>query len=321
MEPSKPTRKAPLDWYWTMGWLVALLAVCVLPLLVTNPYYLDVLIRIAFNGLAAVGLNLLLGYAGQISLGHAGFVGLGAYGVGIATATYGCDPFLALIVTVIICFCLGWLVAKPVLRLKGHYLAMATLGLGLVVSIMLNAEEAWTGGPDGMVTSELSVFGFAARGETAWFRISWILLLFVLVLTRNLIRSPAGRALRMIEKAEVAAQVSGIDTMTAKVRVFAISAALAGLSGCLSAYYSGFITPNMANIFHSVELITIVVIGGAGSVMGPVLGAIVVTVLPQALADLEGYEVMVFGAMLIAVLLFAPHGIASLFSSRRGKRL
>lgn len=291
------------------GLLVLAGVIAVLPLALVNDYFYDVAILVALNAIVCVGLNLLVGYAGQISLGHAGFFALGGYGSAILAGKYGWPTALSLPVAVAVVGVLAYVVGRPTLRLKGHYLAMATLGLGVIVSIVLANEDRWTGGPDGMTVPPLVLFGHALQGERLWYAIIgaglWLTVWFAL----NLIDSPLGRALRALHGSEVAAETVGIDSGRWKLRVFVQSALIAATAGALTAHYAGFITPAKSSFLHSVELVIMVVFGGMASIWGAVVGAAVLTMLPQFLTVLKDYEMMVFGAVLIATMVFFPRGI------------
>lgn len=298
--------------------LLALLLV-VLPLAMPNSYFFEVAIQVALNAIVCVGLNLLIGYAGQISLGHAGFYALGGYGSAIAATKFGWPVWLTMPLAIVAVGLLAWLVGRPTLRLKGHYLAMATLGLGVIVSIVLNNEDRWTGGPDGMSVPPLTLFGAPVQGETLWYAIVagglWLTVLFAL----NMIDSPLGRALRALHGSEVAARTVGVDAARWKLRVFVQSALIAAAAGVLMAHYSGFITPAKASFLHSVELVVMVVFGGMASVWGAVVGAAVLTLLPQFMTALKDYEMMVFGAVLIATMVFFPRGVVPTLARRFGR--
>jgi branched-chain amino acid transport system permease protein len=269
-----------------------------------NNYTYEIAILVGLNALVCVGLNLLIGYAGQISLGHAGFFGLGAYGSAILAARYGWPPALSLPLSVIAVAGLAWLVGRPVLRLKGHYLAMATLGLGIIVSVVLATEDRITGGPDGMAVPPLWV-----TGERAWYWIVGAVLLLTVWLAQTLIDSPRGRAWRALHGAEIAAGAVGIDAARHKLTAFVLSAALAAFAGALTAHYSGFITPAKASFLHSIELVTMVVFGGMGSTFGAVVGAAVLTTLPQLLAAFKEYEMVALGAVMMLTMIFMPRGL------------
>lgn len=299
-----------MDWRTPRAGGMALLAavILLLPLALANSYWYEVAILVGINAIVCVGLNLLIGYAGQISLGHAGFFGLGAYGSAILTARYGWPPAAALAVTTFGVALLAFLVGRPILKLKGHYLAMATLGMGIIVSIVIVTEDRLTGGPDGMSVPAFTLFGLGLAGERTWYWIVGGALLASVWLALNLIDSPAGRALRALHGSEVGAQVSGIDAARAKLGVFVISAVFASVAGSMTAHYSGFITPGKAGFFHSIELVVMVVFGGMASTFGAVIGAATLTVLPQLLTALKEYEMVTFGAVMVATMVFMPRG-------------
>lgn len=285
------------------------LVLAVLPLAFPNNYFFEVAILVALNAIVCVGLNLLIGYAGQISLGHAGFYALGAYGSAILAARGDWPVWISMPVAVAAVGVLAWLVGRPTLRLKGHYLAMATLGLGVIVSIVLSNEDRLTGGPDGMAVPPLVLFGRVVQGEPLWYAIVGLGLWLTVWFALNLIDSPIGRALRALHGSEVAAETVGIDSAKWKLRVFVQSALIAATAGALTAHYAGFITPAKASFLHSVELVIMVVFGGMASIWGAVVGAAVLTLLPQFLTVLKDYEMMAFGAILIVTMVFFPRGI------------
>ena len=291
------------------GLALLALVVAVAPLALPNNYIYEVAILVGLNAVVCVGLNLLVGYAGQISLGHAGFFGLGAYASAILAARYGWPPALSLPAAVAGVAVLAWLVGRPILRLRGHYLAMATLGLGIIVSQVLATEDRITGGPDGMTVVPIAVFGITLSGERLWYWIVGTLLIATVWLAQNLIDSPRGRALRALHGAEIAAAAAGIDAARHKLGAFVLSAALAALAGALTAHYSGFITPSKASFLHSIELVTMVVFGGMASTFGAVVGAAVLTTLPQLLAGFKDYELVTLGALMMLTMIFMPRGL------------
>ena len=292
------------------GGLLALAVVIVaLPLILPNKFYYDVAIKSGLNAIVCIGLNLLIGYAGQISLGHAGFFALGGYASTILTARWGWPAPVAMIVGAVAVGLIAFAVARPVLRLKGHYLAMATLGLGIIVSIVINREIALTGGPDGMSVPALRLGELRVTGAVAWYWITGAFLLLAAWLSLNLIDSGIGRALRAVHGAEVAAETSGIDTARAKAMVFVVSAVFASIAGSLFAHSERFITPAEAGFLRSIEFVTMVVLGGMASTFGSVIGATILTVLPQLLVAFADYKHMVLGAILIGVMIVMPKGL------------
>ncbi|HNT39410.1 MAG TPA: branched-chain amino acid ABC transporter permease [Rubrivivax sp.] len=297
-------------------------ALVVIPFLFPNSYFYEVAVLVLMNAVVCLGLNLLIGYAGQISLGHAAFFALGGYGSAILAANHGWPTWLSLPVTVAAIGVLAAVVGKPTLRFKGHYLAMATLGLGVIVNLVLTNEDRLTGGPDGMSVPPLAIMGYVLSGEKLWYGIAAVVLWASVWLATNLIDSPVGRALRAVHGSEVAGETVGIVIARWKLAVFVISALLAALAGALMAHYSGFITPSKSSFLHSVELVIMVVFGGMASIWGAIVGAAVLTLLPQLLTVFKDYETMVFGGVLIATMIFFPRGIvptlARLWSRRSG---
>ncbi|HEU4350408.1 MAG TPA: branched-chain amino acid ABC transporter permease [Burkholderiales bacterium] len=286
--------------------LALAIVIAALPLALPNNYTYEVAILVGLNAIVCVGLNLLIGYAGQISLGHAGFFGLGAYGSAILAARYGWPAWVSLPVTLAAVALLAWAIGRPILRLKGHALAMATLGFGIIVSIVLATEDRLTGGPDGMAVPPLASF---ISGEKIWYWLVGAVLVGAVWLARNLIDSPRGRALRALHGSEVAAGALGIDAAAHKLSAFVISALFAAAAGALSAHYAGFITPAKASFLHSIELVTMVVFGGMASTFGAVVGAAVLTTLPQLLTVFKEYEMVLLGAVLMLTMIFMPRGL------------
>jgi len=292
------------------GTLAALAMVIVaLPFLVSSGYLIRVATLVWITALAAIGLNLLMGLAGQVSLGHAGFVGIGAYAVALLPARLELHPLLALLAGAALSAGLALLVGRPILRLKGHTLAVATLGLGILVWLVISSEAWLTGGPDGMQVARLSLFGWRVQGAEPWYWIAGGTLCFGVLLAANLEHSPTGRALRALHDSEVAAAVAGIDVARFKLQVFVVAAVYATVSGSLLALFNRFVTPSVADFLHSVELVTMVVVGGLGSTAGAVLGAALLTLLPQALTVFQEYEHALLGLLIILFMIFLRAGI------------
>ncbi|RJE82301.1 branched-chain amino acid ABC transporter permease [Paracoccus onubensis] len=299
-------------------WLqLAVLAIVIaaLPLIFPSGYYYRVGALIFVNALSVVGLVILIGLAGQISLGHAGFAGIGAYACALAPAHLGLHPGLALVLGAVVSGLLALLIGRPILRLKGYYLAVATLGFGILVSMVLTNERALTGGPDGMAVEDIGLrpllrdLGWRISGGEFWYGISGIALLIGAWMALNLLDSPTGRAMRALHGSEVAASTVGIDVARQKLRAFVISAVYASVAGSLLALQNGFVTPDIAGFMHSIEMVTMAVLGGVGSVIGAVLGAAILTLLPQVLTVFAEYEQLVLGAVMIIVMIFMPQGL------------
>lgn len=283
--------------------------IAVVPVFFPSTYYYRVAALVYVFALAALGLNLLMGFAGQVSLGHAGFMGIGAYAVAIGPTHFGLPTWLSLLVGAALSAGVAFLVGRPILRLRGHYLAVATLGFGLLLAIVFTNEATWTGGPDGMSVRRLVLIGWAVRGSETWYWFSGATFLAGAALALNLIDSPAGRAMRAIHDSETAARVLGIDVARTKLVVFVISAIYASVAGSYLALFNGLITPDVAGFLRSIELVAMVVLGGMGSIAGSLVGAAVLVVLPQVLTFLHEYEHLVLGLVLMGVMIFLRNGI------------
>jgi branched-chain amino acid transport system permease protein len=299
-----------------IGLLVLVVVLATLPMVLPNAYYVDVAIRMCINAIVVLSLNMLIGFAGQISLGHAGFLGIGAYASAVLPTQFGWPPIAALAAGAALSGLLAVLVARPIFALRGHYLAMATLGLGIILAMIFRNETALTGGPDGIPVPSLGLFGYELKSEMQWYWLIAALLVVSVWATLNLVDSPFGRALRALHGSEVASQAVGVNIWRYKVAVFVLSAVGASVMGSVTAHYVGFVTPNIADFFHSIELVTMVVVGGMASVFGSLVGAVLLTGLPQALARFEGWETVVFGAILMLTMIFLPKGLVPTLAAR-----
>lgn len=279
-----------------------------------NPYYLQLFTIVGIHTLLALGLNLLMGYAGQISLGHAAFYGIGAYGTAVLTVHYGISPWLALPCALAIAGLVALVVGYPTLKLTGYYLAMGTLGFGMIVFILLREWSGMTGGSSGLVgIPPLAVGDLVLDSAENYFFLVWGVVLTSFFLSERLIRSRIGRALQAIHDSEPAAGAVGIHTSILKLQVFVLSAVLSALAGFLYAHLVSFISPGSFNFMVSVKLVTMVVIGGMASIWGALLGASLLTLLPEVLHTFADYEMVVYGAILILVMIFMPQGLTQGF--------
>jgi branched-chain amino acid transport system permease protein len=280
------------------------------PLYFKGGYLMNVLVFVGIHTMLAIGLNLLLGYAGQISLGHAGFFGMGAYLSGILTSTYGWNPWLAMPLAAFFVGGLAFLIGFPILKLKGHYLAMATLGLGIIIYIVFNETIDLTGGPSGLSgIPNLSIGAFTFDGDVKNYYLIWTVTLATILLTLNLVNSRIGRALRAVHDSEIAARVVGVNARLLKVQIFALSAVISSVAGSLYAHTMTFISPASFGFNFSIELLTMVVIGGLGSIYGSFLGAALLTLLPEFLRAAQDYDIIIYGGLLIVMVMFMPGGL------------
>ena len=297
---------------------VFLAFVAAFPAVSPNAYFLNIMGFAGIYILLCTGLNILMGYAGQISLGHAAFWGLGAYISGVLTAKFGWPPILALAASVTGTCLVALAVGIPTLRLKGHYLAMATLGVGIIFHTVFAQSASLTGGPSGLVDVPSFYIGSITIGSALgnyYFIWGWVAIGLLGAL--NLGQSRMGRALNAIKGSDVAAECMGVDTYRYKVIIFVLSAAYAAVAGSLYVHYINFVAPDTFGFMNSVLLLTMVVVGGIGSFWGPVIGASILTFLPEYLRAYEGLEVLLYGLILVGVMMFMPQGLAPLFRTLR----
>jgi len=280
------------------------------PLYFKGGYMMNVLVFVGIHTMLAIGLNLLLGYAGQISLGHAGFFGMGAYLSGILTVNYTWNPWVAMPLAALVVGGLAFLVGFPILKLKGHYLAMATLGLGIIIYIVFNETIDLTGGPSGLSgIPNLSIGSFTFDSDVKNYYLIWAVTLGTILVTLNLANSRVGRALRAVHDSEVAARVVGVNARLLKVQIFALSAVISSIAGSLYAHTMTFVSPASFGFNFSVELLTMVVIGGLGSIYGSFLGAALLTLLPEFLRAAHDYDIIIYGGLLMVMVMFMPGGL------------
>jgi branched-chain amino acid transport system permease protein len=290
---------------------------------VLGEFYIGELGGVFIFAIAGVGLMLLIGYTGLISLGHAAFLGIGAY-VNSVLLSKGVPFLVTLPAAGLFTALCGAAIGLPTLRMSGLYLAIATLAFGSIVGTVFQKWTSVTGGFDGFAVPTPSIFGIPIEGATGIYYVSLAVLVFVLWLSANLLRTPLGRAMVAIRDSEVSAQSMGIHLARYKAVAFAISAGMTGLAGALFAHYVRFLAPDAFDVLLSVQFVTIVFVGGLGSIQGAIFGALFVRLLPQVIAILRddlpfgigrmpGLEPSLFGLVLVLVILFQPGGINGLW--------
>lgn len=302
--------------YIAIAALVAVLTI--LPLILRNPYYIGVLVFIGIYCLITTGLSLLMGYAGQISIGHAAFFAIGAYTSGLLTTKVELPPLLAFFLAILAAGLVAFLIGIPTLKLKGHYLAMATLGFGEIVYIFLEASVELTGGPSGLgEIPRIGIGSYLIKSEIAYYVLVWIFVIVGLIFSLNIINSRVGRALRAIHGSELAANTMGIETSKYKIQVFVLSAVFASVAGSFYAHFVTFISPATFDLNFSILLVTMVVIGGMSSVWGALLGTVLLGLLPEVLRGFRDYDILIYGFILMLILIFMPEGLIGIFDRLR----
>ncbi len=272
-------------------------------------YALHLAILAGIYIILTVSINLIVGYAGQVSLGHAAFYGIGAYASALVSLHWHLPWPAAALAAVLAAGLCGLALGLPTLRLKEDYLAIVTLGFGVIVDLVfLNLDI--TGGPDGLPgIPQPSFLGLSFREPWHYLILVVVMVALVLGVTYRLVDSYHGRALRAIRDHEITAQVMGINTPAYKVMIFTLAAGLAGLAGSLYAHYITFINPETFGLHTSILILTMVVLGGMGSIVGSVLGAIILTLLPELLREIHAYQDLVYGGLLVVLLIWRPEGL------------
>ena len=294
---------------------------------------LDTMIRIGILSIVVVGLNLLMGYAGQVSLGQAGFYALGAYASGILStlsvrhqllvgvADRWWWPWLAMLLGMVLTGGFAFLVGRPILRLKGNYLAMATLGLGIIIYVLGGQFSDITGGYDGLTSiPRLSIGTFVLWPMQRYYFVVWGMAIAVIVVALNIVDSRTGRALRAVHTSEVAASSCGVDVERCKVQALVLSAVFSSLAGSLYAHFQRAVSPGPFSFRASVELVVMAAMGGLSSVWGAPFGVgtlyIVRDLIRSRMGDLlnlhgGGYELVIYGIILVVIMIFMPEGVTS----------
>jgi branched-chain amino acid transport system permease protein len=273
--------------------------------------YTTLAIFIGIYTILTVGLCLLMGYTGQVSLGQAAFFGMGAYISAILSKTYGVDPWLAMLIAAVMTGVFAYIIGYPIFKLKGNYLAMATLGLGLIMWILFKQLSQFTGGPDGMSgIPYLSIGGFVFDSSFRRYFLVWFFCLAVLFISQNIVRSRVGRALRAIHGSEDAAESIGINVSQFKVKILVLSAVYASIAGSLFVHHLRFVSPQPFDFLASVVVVTMAVIGGLASIWGAIFGAATVRILSdEILLSFGKWDIAIYGLLLVLIMIFMPEGL------------
>ncbi|MFC3612776.1 branched-chain amino acid ABC transporter permease [Lutimaribacter marinistellae] len=297
----------------------ALIAVVVLPLLV-DPFYLTEIGLLFAYVVAGIGLMLLVGFTGQVSFGHSAFLGIGAYAHTVFL-TLGV-PFLpSVVLTVLLSGIAGLILGRSASKMHGFYLAIATLVFAVLVETLIGEWEHVTGGHAGIAVPDIKIFGIYLTEPIHQYYLDLIFTLIVLVAAANLLRAPTGRAFQAIRDSELSARGLGVDIAWYKIKAFGLSAAITGLAGVLMAHHLYFLSPETFGISESLRLLLMVVVGGVGTLLGAILGAVFITalpfgisilrsMLPDSIANQAGLEPLLFGIVIVLVLIYEPEGMA-----------
>ncbi|MBN2099904.1 MAG: branched-chain amino acid ABC transporter permease [Dehalococcoidia bacterium] len=313
--------KASDKWVWIVAGLLLVLLILIPFKWFLGPYT-NLMIFIAIYTMVTLGLCLLMGYSGQVSLGQAAFFGIGAYFSAILSKTYGVNPWLAMLLGATATGAFAYVIGIPIFRLRGNYLAMATLGLGIIIYILFRQLGQYTGGPDGMAgIPYLSVGGFAFNTAFRRYFLIWGFCLASLLVSQRIVNSRTGRALRAIHGSEPAAESVGISVSFYKVKIFVLSAVLSSLAGSLYVHHLRFVSPQSFDFLASVVIVVMAAIGGLASIWGAIFGAAAIRILGDEILprfenlsllkswDLDYLNIIVYGLLLIVVMVFMPQGL------------
>ena len=288
--------------------LAAIVALAVVPFVASN-YLLYLLNLIAINMILAIGLDILTGWTGQISLGHAGFTAIGAYASGLAVVDLGIPFWLAMPLAALFCAAVSVIIGAPALRLSGHYLALATFGFGEVIQLIIIHSASLTNGSKGLTIPAPVIAGFKLDSDRSLYFLIIPVTALLMWLAWNLSRSAMGRALLSIRMSELGASSVGINLPRYKTLAFALSAFYAGIAGGLFGGMVKFIDPGAFSVWNSILYLTMIAVGGMRSIPGAVIGATLLTLLPELLSGLQQYMELAYGVLLLTFIIFIPEGI------------
>lgn len=288
----------------------AVIACVILIPFVLKDYYLDVLIVAGIYALLAIGLNVIVGFAGLLNLGFAAFYAIGAYAYALLNTTLGISFWACLPLSALLASCAGLLLAVPALRLRGDYLAIVTLGFGEIVRLVLNNWDSFTKGPNGITgIAAPDLMGLSLGTLDRYYYVVLFFVVLSIVITRRIKYSRIGRAWIALRENEIAAATMGINATVYKIYAFSFGTFWAGIAGILFAAKMRFVSPESFTFLESILIISMVILGGIGSVYGAVLGALILIILPEVLRELQLYRMLILGAGLVLLMIFKPQGL------------
>jgi len=300
--------------------IVFLLLVAAVPLiLANNTYALRTSVLVLIYIVLALSLNFVLGFAGQLSMGHSAFYAIGAYTTAILTVNYKVPFWIALALSAVVSAIFGLLLGIPTLRLKGDYLAITTIGFSEILRLVLINWAGFTRGPAGIPgIPSPKIFGYTINTNTGYYYILYVLALITIFISYRLLNSRLGRGLIAVKDDEIAAEAMGINPTFLKILAFVLGAAIAGIVGGIFASFIHYVNPDNFTYMESVVILTMVVLGGVGSIPGVIVGATVLTILPEALRGISTYRYAIYGILLVLMMIVRPQGIISAASLKGG---
>ncbi len=300
---------------WIIIGCAALFVLCMIPLIVKTPYIMHLFNLAAIFAILTLGFNFLWGWTGLLSLATAGFWGIGAYTSALLAVDLGVSFWLGLPAAAVTATLFGIIMGFPTLKLRGHYLAMATMAFNIIVVIVLINWDSFTRGGDGVTGIPSPAIGsFQFDTDNRFFYINLAVLVFLAFVSSRIRRSRIGRAFEAIRESEIAGETMGINAHATKILAFALSAFYAGIAGSLYAHVTMYISPDIFNFLESAKIMVMLLIGGSGSIVGALLGGFILTFLPEALRFLSSWYMAIYGAGIIALIVYLPAGITGLIN-------
>ena len=306
MRNSKSTSNLRHDGLILLGLAIFL---AILGVTLSNQFHRSIVVLSMIHAIAAIGLTLLMGYAGQVSIGQGAFMGVGAYAAAFAMQQLSLPVPVALIGAILLPGLLGYVIGRPILRLSGHNLALGTLALGAVFFVVASQWRSVTGGIDPGIVNLPNLGFWGQSHETVVYWLSAVVLLVAAIVAAALVDGRFGRGLEVLRTSEVVAACMGVDAVRAKSMVFAIAAAFAGASGALLALYLRSFNANTFGVSLSIELLMMVIIGSLSTIWGAIFGAFAIIILPNLLESFDHAKLLVYGLTMVAVMMFAPRGL------------
>ncbi|AMR81676.1 branched-chain amino acid ABC transporter permease [Cupriavidus nantongensis] len=304
------------------GWMLLLALAIAFPLVTPNSYYLTVMTLAFIYAIATLGLNLITGYTGQLNLAHGGFMAIGAYTLGILTVDYQVPFWLAFVLAGVLCMVLGYVVGVVSLRLKGHYFSIFTMCVGYIIYLLIEKWESLTHGTVGLIGIPVP----AAIGPLSFDSVQaqyYLVLAFLAVgvfLMHRIVTSLLGRSFMAVRNSDALAEALGINLMRTKVLSFVLSVGYAGLAGALYAGQVRFLGPDIARTDLTFDMVMSMLVGGIGTLFGPLLGAVLVPWITQSLQFMQDYRMLVFGPVLVLLIIFVPDGIVGSYLKRQARK-
>ena len=288
----------------------------------SNPYLLRTSIIVLLYVVLALSLNLVLGFAGQLSIGHSAFYAVGAYTTAILTVSFKVPFAVAFILSAVIAGIFGLLLGIPTLRLNGDYLAITTIGFGEILRLVLINWTSFTKGPAGIPgIPSPSILGVAIKTNIGFFYMGLVMVVITVFISIRLLNSRLGRGLIAVKDDEIAAEAMGINPTYLKILAFVLGAAIAGMAGSFFASFIHYVNPDNFNYMESVVMLTMVVLGGVGSIPGVIVGAAILAILPEALRDISSYRYAIYGLLLVMMMIIRPQGMISSASLKTGGKV